>query len=131
MSKAYALTRTNVAEIVLPTSAKVHVKAKTNSKNTQRIALKDKSGDVDLLFSGTGEGNSIIGDATFTGDSNSVLNATFEYSEGSGVFKPAKLNTGGPYEIGQYNLMIVVAENGDDSDYNDSILEFSWYTPKD
>jgi len=41
-----------------------------------------------------------------------------------------KLNTGGPYLIGSYNLLIIVAENGDDSDYNDAILEFSWTTPK-
>ncbi|MFF2618024.1 hypothetical protein [Kitasatospora sp. NPDC058046] len=26
--------------------------------------------------------------------------------------------------------MVLVAENGDDADYNDTILEFSWYTPK-
>ncbi|MFF0561331.1 fucose-binding lectin II [Streptomyces sp. NPDC004266] len=44
--------------------------------------------------------------------------------------QPSKLNCGGPYDIGTYNLMVVVAENGDDGDYNDSILELSRHTSK-
>ncbi len=40
-----------------------------------------------------------------------------------------QLKSGGPYTIGNYNLMVIVAENGDDGDDNDSILEFSWSTP--
>lgn len=43
---------------------------------------------------------------------------------------PSALNSGGPYRVGQYNLMVVVAENGDDVDYDDAVLEFSWYTPR-
>lgn len=32
---------------------------------------------------------------------------------------------GGPYSIGVFNTAIIVAENGDDADYNDTILEFT------
>jgi len=52
------------------------------------------------------------------------------YRDSAGNPRPSSLNSGGPYAIGNYNLLVVVAENGDDSDYTDSIVEFSWYTPR-
>ncbi|KAL7911021.1 hypothetical protein GGI35DRAFT_478411 [Trichoderma velutinum] len=87
------------------------------------------AGEVDLVYSGCGEGNAIIGDTRFQG--GDLFFATFEYIQEDGsVFLPSKLNAGGPYDIGTYNLLVVVAENGDDSGYNDLILEITWYTPK-
>ncbi|WP_431681231.1 fucose-binding lectin II [Kitasatospora sp. KL5] len=126
--KAYVHVSGNKAEIHLPAGVTAHVKVKSNSKFTQKVELKDRSGEVDLLISGTGEGNTIIGDKTITPGRNFLLDAVFEYADADGVFKPSRLNSGGPYDIGNYNLMVVVAENGDDADYNDAILEFSWYT---
>ncbi|GAB2699114.1 fucose-binding lectin II [Kitasatospora kifunensis] len=128
MSDAYAYISGNKAEISLPAGAKVTVKAKTNSTFTQTVKVTSKDGSVDLLFTGSGERNTFAGQETITGPSQLV--ATFEYSESDGSVKPSKLNSGGPYQIGAYNLMVIVAENGDDADYNDAILEFSWYTPK-
>ncbi|MGW3182916.1 fucose-binding lectin II [Kitasatospora sp. NPDC001119] len=128
MSDAYVFAKGNTAEISLPAGAKVAVKAKTNSSNVQKVRLTSKDGVVDLAFSGTGEHNAVIGQQTITGQAG--LTAVFEFSDGDGVFKPSRLNSGGPYEIGAYNLMVLVAENGDDADYNDTVLEFSWYTPK-
>ncbi|MEU2253872.1 fucose-binding lectin II [Nocardia xishanensis] len=37
------------------------------------------------------------------------------------------MKRGGPYAIGSYHLLVLVAENGNDADYNDAIVEFSWY----
>ncbi|MFF2117053.1 fucose-binding lectin II [Kitasatospora sp. NPDC058184] len=128
MSDAYVLVKGNTAEISLPAGAQVTVKAKTNSSNVQKVQLTSKDGVVDLAFSGTGERNAVIGQQTITGQAG--LTATFEFASAEGDFRPSKLNSGGPYEIGAYNLMVLVAENGDDADYNDTILEFSWYTPK-
>ncbi|MFF3005041.1 fucose-binding lectin II [Kitasatospora sp. NPDC057940] len=128
MTDAYTFIKGNQAEIALPAGAQVAVKVKTNSKLLQSVKLTSKDGQVDQLFTGTGERNNIIGQTTLTGVSQLV--ATFEYGESEGALKPSRLNSGGPYDIGAYNLMVIVAENGDDADYNDTILEFSWYTPK-
>ncbi|WP_049650879.1 fucose-binding lectin II [Kitasatospora sp. MY 5-36] len=128
MSDAYVFAKGNTAEISLPAGAQVAVKAKTNSSNVQKVQLTSKDGVVDLAFSGTGEGNAPIGQSTVTGPA--VLTAAFEFAAADGDFKPSKLNSGGPYTIGAYNLAVVVAENGDDADYNDTVLEFSWHTPK-
>ncbi|MFE4540029.1 fucose-binding lectin II [Streptomyces scopuliridis] len=125
--KAYVFTKDDKAEIVLPSGVTVQVKVKTNSKATQKVTLKDNHDVVDLEFSGTGERNT-IGDKTITPVDKSLFTAVFEYAGDDGVFKPSKLNSGGPYDIGNYHLMVVVAENGDDSDYNDTVLEFSWHS---
>ncbi|MFD7450022.1 fucose-binding lectin II [Kitasatospora sp. NPDC059827] len=128
MSDAYVFVKDNKAEISLPDGAKVAIKAKTNSSFTQKVAVTSKDGEVDYLFTGTGERNTISGAETITGPRQLV--ATFEYSEADGNWKASKLNSGGPYDIGNYHLMVVVAENGDDADYNDAILELSWFTPR-
>ncbi|MFD4657845.1 fucose-binding lectin II [Kitasatospora sp. NPDC058444] len=128
MSDAYVFVKDNTAEISLPAGAQVTVKAKTNSSTTQQVRITGQDSGVDLLFSGTGERNTVIGQQTITGQAG--LKAVFEFDGADGAFKPSKLNSGGPYEIGAYNLMVIVAENGDDADYNDTILEFSWYTSK-
>ncbi|MFF2747380.1 fucose-binding lectin II [Kitasatospora sp. NPDC058048] len=128
MSDAYVYVKDNTAEISLPAGTQVTVKAKTNSSSVQQVRLTGQDGGVDLLFSGTGERNTVIGQETVTGQAG--LKAVFEYAGADGVFRPSKLNSGGPYEIGNYNLLVVVAENGDDADYNDTVLEFSWFTSK-
>ncbi|MFF3959640.1 fucose-binding lectin II [Streptomyces sp. NPDC001890] len=123
--KVYAFVKENRAEISLPAGLDVHVKAKSNSRVTQLVTVKGL--DEELQFTGSGERNSNLGETKITTTGN-LLHATFEYSNGDGVLTPSKLNTGGPYEIGNYNILVVVAENGDDSDYNDTILELSWHT---
>ena len=127
MQEASVFIRNNVAEISLPANVDVTVRAKTNSKAPQRMTLKSKGGAVNLAFSGGGE-KTILGESQVRFDS--IATATFEFSDGSGAWKPSKLQSGGPYPIGNFNMLAVVAENGDDADYNDSILELSWYTPQ-
>lgn len=124
--KAYLSVRGNEAEVSLPVGTAVHVKVKANSKATQKVRLTGQG--VDQEFTGGGERNTVIGEMEFTPSGTTPLTAVFEYAGDDGVFKPSSLNRGGPYEIGKYHLMIAVAENGDDSDYNDTILEFSWHT---
>ncbi|WP_331772745.1 fucose-binding lectin II (plasmid) [Embleya sp. NBC_00888] len=126
MSDAYVLVSGNKAEITLPAGVSVTVKAKTNSRSTQTVKVTGDAG-TDLTFGGSGETNTVIGQTTLTGQTK--VTALFQYGDG-GAAKPSSLNSGGPYAIGSYNLLVIVAENGDDSDYNDAILEFGWYTPK-
>ncbi|TDC79694.1 fucose-binding lectin II [Streptomyces hainanensis] len=130
MSDTYVFVNGNKAEVSLPAGADVHVKVKTNSKHTQQVRLGRADGSVDHTYSGSGDSNTVIGNNRITADGKQLYSATFEYSDGDGAMQPSKLNSGGPYDIGEYHIMVVVAENGDDADYNDSILEFSWHTPK-
>jgi hypothetical protein len=105
----------------------ISVKAKTNSSRIQKITVAG-SGTADFVFQGSGERNTIIGETSFTASSG--VTVKFEYLAGDGTVSNSTLNSGGPYQIGSYNLLVIVAENGDDSDFNDAIIEFSWRTPK-
>lgn len=125
--RATVYVQDNRAEFSLPTGRTVQVKAKSNAKTTQKVTLRSADGAVDLEFTGTGE-RTQFGEATITPTENFRLHAVFEFAGGDGVFRPSTLNSGGPYEIGTYNLLVVAAENGDDTDHNDTILEFSWHT---
>ncbi|MFF2618025.1 hypothetical protein [Kitasatospora sp. NPDC058046] len=94
MSDAYVLVKGKTAEISLPAGAQVTVKAKTNSSSAQKVRLTSQDGTVGLEFVGAGERNTVIGQETITGQAG--LTAVFEFSEGDGVFKPSRLNSGGP-----------------------------------
>ena len=49
---------------------------------------------------------------------------TFSYEEKDEKQKPSTLKAGGPYDIGRVNIVAVVAENGDDVDFNDAVAQF-------
>ena len=102
------------------------VKVKTNSSTEQHVLLNIDSTETSV--EGSGERKTL---KSFSLDpSASKMTATFTHGDKS-ARKPAKgLNSGGPYQIGQYRLMVVVAENGDDSDYNDAILEIKGNVPR-
>ena len=47
---------------------------------------------------------------------------TFSYEE-NGKQKASELKQGGPYTIGRVQAVIIAAENGDDSDFNDALAQ--------
>jgi hypothetical protein len=54
--------------------------------------------------------------------------ATFGYGDDKSALKPsAKLTSGGPYAFGSYRMMLIAAENGDDEDDNDAVVEIKGY----
>ncbi|KAM4059000.1 hypothetical protein HRG_008126 [Hirsutella rhossiliensis] len=103
----------------------LNLRIKTNSKVVQRVEVK--AGEESFEATGSGEGNNMILQRKF--DSLQKAVATFTY-ESDGSFKPSKLRSGGPYDIGTYRLLVVVAENGDDADFNDIVFEFSGHGQK-
>jgi|SRR5271157_1244554 len=111
----------NVAILDIPINTPLTITAKSNSPTNQVVTIKD-GGSVNLMFSGSGE-RKLIGQAAVR--SRAPLTATFQYSSQGGLASP-KLNSGGPYSIGKNNFAVVVAENGDDNDYNDCILQIDW-----
>ncbi|WP_437727570.1 fucose-binding lectin II [Sorangium sp. So ce861] len=121
----------NTCEIdELPDGVTVTIKVTTNSRHTQRITVA-RNDEVLCVFAGSGERNAMTGQSTIVANSRSKLQARFEYQTDINAdwIKSRQLKSGGPYTIGSYNLLVIVAENGDDSDYNDSVLELSWSTP--
>jgi Fucose-binding lectin II (PA-IIL) len=116
----------NLATINLVGATAVSVNAKTNSALTQQVTLTDKSGAINFVFTGSGEHNTTIGMATF--DVNSIMQASFVYAKPDGTWANSALRSGGPYAVGSLNMIVIVAENGDDTDYNDCVLQFNWRT---
>ena len=122
----------NTCEIdELPDGVTVTIKVTTNSRHTQKVTVT-RNNEVLSVFAGSGERNAMTGQSTIVASSRAKLQAKFEYQTDINAewLKSRELKSGGPYTIGNYNLLVIVAENGDDSDYNDSIVEFSWITPK-
>ncbi|AUX31300.1 MULTISPECIES: fucose-binding lectin II [Sorangium] len=121
----------NTCEIdELPDGVTVTIKVTTNSRHTQRITVT-RNDEVLCVFAGSGERNAMTGQSTIVANSRAKLQVKFEYQTDINAewLKSRQLKSGGPYTIGSYNLLVIVAENGDDSDYNDSVLELSWSTP--
>ncbi|WP_437752340.1 fucose-binding lectin II [Sorangium sp. So ce1389] len=122
----------NTCEIdELPDGVTVTIKVTTNSRHTQKVTVT-RNDEVLSVFAGSGERNAMTGQSTIVASSRAKLQAKFEYQTDINAewLKSSQLKSGGPYTIGNYNLLVIVAENGDDSDYNDSIVEFSWITPR-
>ncbi|WP_437808040.1 fucose-binding lectin II [Sorangium sp. So ce1078] len=121
----------NTCEIdELPDGVTVTIRVTTNSRHTQKITVT-RNDEVLCVFAGSGERNAMTGQSTVVASSRAKLQAKFEYQTDINAewLKSRQLKSGGPYTIGSYNVMAIVAENGDDSDYNDGILELSWSTP--
>nr|WP_294529774.1 fucose-binding lectin II [uncultured Rhodopila sp.] len=113
----------NTAVISLPPETPVSVRAKTNSPLQQRITLVQAGNGQQIeTFSGSGE-RATIGGTEIRGQTK--IRATFE-SQTNGQWTKSRVQAGGPYTIGNYNLIVVASESGDDADNNDSILELSW-----
>ena len=127
MSAAYALVNGNVGTIYLPPNTPVSVLAKTNASAVQGIAITDGN-SVNLSYSGSGQHNTVIGQSSVS--TSSPLTVTFTYQDPTGATRNSQLSQGGPYVIGSTNMIVVVAENGDDMDFNDCVLQFSWRTPQ-
>lgn len=45
-----------------------------------------------------------------------------------GSLQTSALKAGGPYEIGRQIFSIITSEDGDDNDFNDSVVKFTWRT---
>lgn len=122
----------NTCEIdELPDGVTVTIRATTNSRHTQKITVT-RNDEVLCAFTGSGERNAMTGQSTIVASSRAKLRATFEYQTDINAEwrKSSQLKSGGPYTVGNHNFMVIVAENGDDNDYNDSVLEFNWTTPR-
>lgn len=123
--KPYVLLKGNKAEIKNLPKNPIKLTVKTNSKHSQRVTVKGEG--IDYIFFGSGEAK-VIGTENITNAPSTITADFVSHSQADGTARPSTLKSGGPYDIGNYNLFVIVAENGDDSDYNDAVFEMSWYT---
>ena len=98
--------------------------ATTNSGQLQRAVIADSAGNQ--LWTAQGSGTRVqIGSGALSAQTG--LTVTLSWSADNGVtWQTSDLNNGGPYAIGRLRMFTVVGENGDDTDYNDLILQFTW-----
>jgi hypothetical protein len=110
-----------IAKIGLPNNVSVSGTITANSSFTQKVTLFTDSKEL-YVFEGRGE-RVLLG--SLQNQFDSPFKVKVEHQEGD-KWLGSSLRTGGPYSIGSSNFLIVVAESGDDSDYNDIVVQFSW-----
>ncbi|BAY19293.1 hypothetical protein NIES2109_48890 [Nostoc sp. HK-01] len=123
MPTANIVVNNQVAEVYFPTDSNVSATVTSHSQLTQRVTFFTDSQEL-YKFEGSGE-KQLLGSVQNRFDSPFKIKVE---SQGDGNWVSSDLRTGGPYQIGSTNFLIVVAENGDDTDYNDTVIQFSWKT---
>ncbi|KAK5989667.1 hypothetical protein PT974_07922 [Cladobotryum mycophilum] len=93
------------------------IRITANSSRVQHVKLTADGKSQE--FSGSGE-HELIGNLVLDSPVTSAeLELTYDDD------KPSKLSKGGPYAIGGHNILTIVGENGDDQDYDDTVIQFS------
>lgn len=101
---------------------------KTNSTFNQKVTITRKAGPA-IELTGTGERTALLKTESLTGSGLDELTFVVE-TEKDGGWVRSTLRMGGPYEIGTLNMFVVVAETGDDSDFNDVVINLNWRQPR-
>jgi hypothetical protein len=123
------------ATVYLPLSTWVHVRAITNAQFTQRVTIEEENGTRTVL-TGSGERDTLMpsGDFGLTTPARSASSLGYrvtvrvESSSRGGVFQPSQVSQGA-CSVMYYNLSMVVSEDYVDQDWNDAVIEFSWWIP--
>lgn len=118
-------TLVRVADLPLG-AATVDVKA--NSRFNHKVTITRKAGPA-IEVTGTGERTALLRSTSLDGSGLDELTIVVETEKDGGWVRP-QLRSGGPYEIGTLSMLVVVAEAGDDSDFNDVIVTFNWRLPR-
>jgi len=121
----------NTVTVYVPTSKDIVIKGFTNASYLQRITTVTE-GVGQSVLSGSGEGSTLIGAVHFTTpseggpDQQITVDVTIEYSaDGGASWKAPDVYTNS-CSVQAYNLIVIVAEDWVDEDYNDAICMISW-----
>jgi len=121
--------------IYLPLSTWVHVQAYTNAAFNQQVTITQEDGTVTVL-TGSGEQDAPIPNGNFAittpGHSSSQLGyrVTVQIlsSNSGGQYQPSQVYSGS-CGVMYYSLVLVVSEDYIDNDWNDAVVQFTWWTP--
>lgn len=120
--------------VYLPLNTYVSVRGFTNAAFLQQATVIQEDG-TQTVMSGSGEHNAPMENGDFsiqTPDSSSSpagykVTITIE-SQQSGTWQPSSV-TSGQISVMYYNTAVVVSEDYQDQDWNDAVVQFSWWTP--
>ncbi|WP_461481220.1 fucose-binding lectin II [Porticoccus sp.] len=119
--------------IYLPLNSYISVRGFTNAAFPQSVAIVDENGGSHEM-SGSGEQDTPMqnGSYGFTTPSTAKNPGGFQVtvtvqSQQGGQWVPSQV-TSGKTSLAYYNLVLVVSEDGADTDWNDAVVQFSWWT---
>lgn len=124
----------NTATIYLPRSTWVHIRALTNALFEQQVILNYENGTQTTLV-GNGEHDHVLpnGDFAITTPANSQSPLGYRVlvtvnTMVNGHWQPSQVLQGAQ-SIMYYNLAMVVSEDYVDQDWNDAVVQFTWWVP--
>jgi hypothetical protein len=125
----------NIAAIYLPLNTFVSVQCFTNARFQQRVTITPETGNARVL-TGSGEHNAPMpnGNFSITTPGASVnplgykVKISVESSSASGQWAPSQVSQGS-CAVMYYSLAMVVSEDYVDQDWNDAVVQFSWWIP--
>lgn len=101
----------------------------TNASYLQRITITPDTGDP-RVFKGSGEHDTPIGSYSFTTPVAGLkVTVTIDFSRDNGATWSASDVSSGSCSIMNYQISAVVGEDRVDQDWNDAVVQFSWWTP--
>jgi hypothetical protein len=116
--------------IELPLNTNVSVTCTSNSAAEQRVTITQADGTTNTA-TGSGENVPMQGGAFSIQTPQSAPNDTYTVtvdieSNASGSWSPSQVFNGGYFFL-TYALQLVVSEDSVDRDFNDAVVQFSWW----
>lgn len=123
------------AVVYLPLSTWVDVRAFTNASFSQKVTILQENGTQTVL-TGSGEhdtpmpgGNfGITTPATSASSMGYRVTVTVQSQQPNGQWQDSNVSQGG-CNVMYYSLAMVVSEDYVDQDWNDAVVQFSWWVP--
>jgi len=125
----------NIATVYLPLNTYVSVASFTNAGFNQRVTITPETGSATVLV-GSGEHNTPMPNGAFAintpGQSISPLG--YKITVGVESYQPngqwaASQVSQGSCSVMYYALAMVVSEDYVDADWNDAVVQFTWWIP--
>jgi len=124
---------TDPISIFLPLNTYINVMGFTNAVYLQQVTITDELGNMHAM-QGSGEHNQPMENGTyaFTTPASSKSPAGFQITvlvqnQEGGQWVPSNV-TSGKVSVAYYNLVLVVSEDSTDEDWNDAVVQFSWWS---
>jgi len=125
----------NTATVYLPLNTFVSVACYTNAAFLQQVTITPETGSAKVL-TGSGEHNTPMPNGTYslTTPSNSQsplgyrMVVSVQSQQRGGRWAPSQVSQGS-CSVMYYSLAMVVSEDYVDQDWNDAVVQFSWWVP--
>lgn len=124
----------DTSTIYLPVSTAIHVRAFTNAGFTQKVTITQENGTVTTL-EGSGERDHPMPNGDFWFNTPASTNSPLGYkvtievqSYYNNAWQPSQVSSAS-CGVMYYSLAMVVSEDYVDNDWNDGVVQFTWWTP--